>query len=146
MNHLIRYSILLLLFSAACQPESQSTANSVGERVYVQQCASCHGVNLEGQPDWKIQNEDGSFRAPPHDDSGHTWHHGDPTLLEAIRLGGARFKDLNIGGTSNMPAYGEILRDEEITAVLAYIKSNWTQENQGWQEEATLRESEISKP
>jgi mono/diheme cytochrome c family protein len=140
MNHLIRYSILLLLFLAACQPESLSTTDSVGEAVYVQQCASCHGVNLEGQPDWKIQNEDGSFRAPPHDDSGHTWHHGDPTLLEAIRLGGARFNDLNIGGTSPMPAYGEILSDEEITAILIYIKSNWTEENQAWQQEATIRE------
>ncbi len=142
----MRYSILLLLFLAACQPDSQATTNSVGEAVYVQHCASCHGVNLEGQPDWKQQNEDGSFRAPPHDDSGHTWHHGDPTLLEAIRLGGARFNDLNIGGTSNMPAFGEILSDEEITAVLAYIKSTWTEENQTWQQEATLRESEISQP
>jgi mono/diheme cytochrome c family protein len=53
---------------------------------------------------------------------------------------------MNIGGTSNMPAFGEILSDEEITAVLAYIKSNWTEENQAWQQEATLRESEISQP
>ena len=136
----MRYFILLLLFLAACQPESQSTTNAVGEAVYVQQCASCHGVNMEGQPDWKLQNEDGSFRAPPHDDSGHTWHHGDPTLLEAIRLGGARFNDLNIGGTSTMPAFGEILSDEEITAVLTYIKSTWTEENQTWQQEATIRE------
>jgi mono/diheme cytochrome c family protein len=60
--------------------------------------------------------------------------------LEAIRLGGARFNDLNIGGTSPMPAYGEILSDEEITAVLSYIKSTWTKENQMWQQEATARE------
>ena len=136
----MRYFIFMLLFLVACQPESQSTTNSVGERLYIQQCASCHGVNLEGQPDWKLQNEDGSFRAPPHDDSGHTWHHGDRTLLDAIRLGGARFNDLNIGGTSNMPAFDEVLSDEEITAVLAYIKSTWTEENQAWQQEATIRE------
>ena len=136
----MRYFIFMLLFLVACQPESQSTTNSVGERLYIQQCASCHGVNLEGQPDWKLQNEDGSFRAPPHDESGHTWHHGDRTLLDAIRLGGARFNDLNIGGTSNMPAFDEVLSDEEITAVLAYIKSTWTEENQAWQQEATIRE------
>lgn len=147
----MRYLLMLVFFLVACQPAANpSTASSeiiqLGETVYVQQCASCHGINLEGQPDWKMQNEDGSFRTPPHDDTGHTWHHGDPTLLEAIRLGGARFNDLNIGGTSNMPAFGDILSDEEITAVLTYIKSTWTEENQGWQEEATQRETEISEP
>jgi mono/diheme cytochrome c family protein len=147
----MRYLLMLVLFLVACQPAANPSTTSseiiqLGETVYVQQCASCHGVNLEGQLDWKIQNEDGSFRAPPHDDTGHTWHHGDPTLLEAIRLGGARFNDLNIGGTSNMPAFSDILSDEEITAVLTYIKSTWTEENQGWQEEATRRETEVSEP
>ena len=147
----MRYLLILVVFLAACQPATNpSTASSeaiqVGETVYIQQCASCHGVNLEGQPDWKMQNEDGSFRAPPHDDTGHTWHHGDPTLIDSILLGGARFNDLNIGGTSNMPAFSDILSDEEITAVITYIKSNWTEENQGWQEEATRRETEISEP
>jgi len=160
----MRYLLMLVVFLAACQPttnpsssatiQTDTTLNSAfssediqaGKTVYVQQCASCHGVNLEGQPDWKMQNEDGSFRAPPHDDTGHTWHHGDPTLIDSIRLGGARFNDLNIGGTSNMPAFGDILSDEEITAVLTYIKSTWTEENRGRQEEATRRETEIIEP
>lgn len=160
----MRYLFFLILLLAACQPAANTSINSVaetaisplptlapnlvslGEVIYVQQCASCHGINLEGQPDWKIQNEDGSFRAPPHDATGHTWHHGDPTLLEAVRSGGARFADMTIGGSSNMPAFAESLTDEEITAVLTYIKSNWSEENQAWQQEATLRESEISQP
>ncbi len=108
--------------------------------MYLQQCASCHGIYLEGQPEWKSQNEDGSFRAPPHDESGHTWHHGDLTLLEAIYAGGARLADMNIGGTSNMPAFEESLSDAEITAVLTYIKSTWPEDNQQIQWEATLRE------
>ncbi|MBE2222133.1 MAG: cytochrome c [Anaerolineae bacterium] len=136
----MRYFLFLLLFVAACQPDSRSPDDAAGEVVYVQYCASCHGIRLEGQPDWKVQNEDGSFKAPPHDDSGHTWHHGDPTLEEAIRLGGARLNDLNIGGTSNMPAFAETLSDEQITAVLSYIKSTWKEENRAWQQEATIRE------
>jgi mono/diheme cytochrome c family protein len=98
---------------------------TLGETVYAANCANCHGVNLEGEADWKIQNEDQSFRSPPHDDTGHTWHHPDDQLIEAITLGGARFEGLNIGGTSDMPAFGEIMTDAEITAVLTYIKSSW---------------------
>ncbi len=154
----MRYFLVLALFLVACQQAGTSSLNnaettavppgptlspqqiSLGETVYAQQCASCHGVNLEGQPEWKSQNEDGSFRAPPHDESGHTWHHGDPTLLEAIYAGGARFADMNIGGTSNMPAFADTLSDAEITSVLTYIKSTWPDDIQAIQWEATLRE------
>ena len=37
-----------------------------------QNCASCHGDNLQGQPNWQQANADGSYPAPPHDASGHT--------------------------------------------------------------------------
>ncbi len=85
-----------------------------------------------------MPNEDGSFRAPPHDASGHTWHHGDQTLLDAVRLGGARLQPLNV--ISAMPAYGELLSEQEMTAVLIYIKSTWPKDLQLYQWEATLRE------
>ncbi|MBE2199506.1 MAG: cytochrome c [Anaerolinea sp.] len=112
---------------------------ALGQQVYAENCAACHGADLEGEADWKSQNEDRSFRAPPHDASGHTWHHGDDILIEAIRLGGARLP-ANIGGTSTMPAYADILTDEEILAVLAYIKSSWPDDLRRIQWEQTLRE------
>ena len=37
-----------------------------GKRLYGVHCASCHGVKLEGQPNWKQRNEDGKLPAPPH--------------------------------------------------------------------------------
>lgn len=98
---------------------------ALGQAIYAASCAECHGADLEGEADWKIQNEDGSFRSPPHDQTGHTWHHPDEQLLEAIRLGRARFDGINIGGSSPMPAFKDSLTDEEITAVLTYIKSTW---------------------
>lgn len=113
----------------------------LGQQVYADNCASCHGAKLEGEADWKTQNGDGSFRAPPHDASGHTWHHGDELLIEAINLGGARLPD-NIGGTSNMPAFGDVLTEEEMMAALTYIKSNWSEEFLQLQWEATVREQE----
>lgn len=111
---------------------------AAGQQIYVDYCAACHGADLQGEIDWKVQNEDGSFRAPPHDASGHTWHHSDAILLEVIRLGGARLTE-DIGGTSNMPAYGEILTGAQIRAVLTYIKSTWPEESREIQWEQTAR-------
>lgn len=99
---------------------------AMGEDVYNTYCAACHGFNLEGQPSWQEPFADGSFKAPPHDETGHTWHHNDASLVESIKLGGARLEP-NIG-VSAMPAYDEILTDQQITAVLAYIKSQWPAE------------------
>jgi mono/diheme cytochrome c family protein len=112
---------------------------ALGRRVYTDNCAECHGENLEGESDWKKQNEDNSFRSPPHDASGHTWHHGDDVLIESIELGGARLPD-NIGGFSKMPAFEGVLTDEEIAAVLTYIKSTWPDDTRNIQWEQTIRE------
>jgi len=107
-----------------------------GKTIYAQHCAACHGANLAGEADWKVQNPDGSFRSPPHDADGHTWHHGDTQLIDAIRLGGARLPE-DIGGTSAMPAYDTILTDDEIAAVIHYIKSTWPDEQRQYQWDIT---------
>ena len=124
---------------AGTMPVLSQNAIAQGETVYAVNCSGCHGANLEGEVNWKERNEDGSFRSPPHDETGHTWHHGDLTLIDSIVLGGARLNDMNIG-TSNMPVFGELLTDEEITAVLIYIKSTWPEDVRQLQWEATLRE------
>lgn len=112
---------------------------ALGETVYAANCADCHGANLEGEADWKQQNPDGTFRAPPHDESGHTWHHDDAMLLDSIRLGGSRFDGVDIGGTSEMPAFGETLTEAEMTAVLDYIKSFWPEDIRQVQWQQTLQ-------
>lgn len=98
-----------------------------GERLYQQQCSSCHGANLEGQQDWQTPNEDGVLPAPPHDASGHTWHHDDAILFEYTKLGGRGA--LAIRGmpdfNSGMPAFEGTLTDEEIWDILGYIRSTW---------------------
>ncbi len=97
---------------------------ALGERVYAEQCASCHGANLEGQPNWQQRLPTGGFPAPPHDETGHTWHHPDRMLFEIIKHGGQKHAPANF--QSNMPAFGDALSDREIWAVLAYIKSRWS--------------------
>lgn len=97
---------------------------TLGETLYVQNCASCHGDNLEGQPEWKKPLADGSLPAPPHNDSGHTWHHPDSLLLDIILRGGAAVYN-SPAINSKMPAFGDKLTPNEARAVLSYIKSYW---------------------
>ena len=97
---------------------------ALGQRVYAQHCASCHGAKLEGQPEWRRRLPNGRMPAPPHDETGHTWHHADAQLF-AITKRGLVPPHAPAGYESDMPAFGQTLSDEEIWAVLAYIKSQW---------------------
>ena len=103
---------------------------AASKQLYQQNCASCHGANLEGQPNWRSANADGTFPAPPHDETGHTWHHNDEILFNYTKLGGQGIaKQLGYENTnSGMPAYENRLSDNEIISILNYIKSTWPQE------------------
>jgi len=96
---------------------------SLGKEIYTNNCASCHGKNLEGQPNWRERNDAGYLPAPPHDKTGYTWHHSDAYLFQITKYG---LEEL-IGEKypNNMPAYEQLLNDEEIIASLSYIKSMW---------------------
>ena len=97
---------------------------ALGASVYEANCASCHGANLEGQANWRSPGYDGRLPAPPHDATGHTWHHDVDTLFRLTKYGtGALIGDPDYA--SNMPIYEGVLSDEEIIAVLSYIKSTW---------------------
>lgn len=109
------------LAAAACGGGEPSIAR--GKVVYGANCAACHGPNLEGQPDWRNRKADGKLPAPPHDPSGHTWHHDDETLFKITKHGVAAFA--GPGYASDMPAYKDLLPDDDIRAALAYIKSTW---------------------
>jgi mono/diheme cytochrome c family protein len=115
---------LLAALLAGCEAKVDL---ALGEKLYAQQCASCHGANLEGQPDWRKRLPNGRFPAPPHDASGHTWHHPDEVLF-AITKHGLAPPYAPAGYESDMPAFGGKLSDQEIRAVLAYIESRWPPE------------------
>ena len=96
---------------------------ALGRDVYASQCAACHGANLEGQPRWRTRKPNGRLPAPPHDASGHTWHHDDLSLLRLTKFGLSAVVGQPV--ETDMPAYEGVLSDREIWAVLAYIKSRW---------------------
>ena len=95
-----------------------------GKRVYKRFCSFCHGKKGEGQANWRVRQSDGKLPAPPHDESGHTWHHPDSVLF-AITKYGMVPPNAPDGYKSDMPGWKDSLNDNDIWAVLAYIKSTW---------------------
>jgi mono/diheme cytochrome c family protein len=111
---------------SACTADAPDPAQiATGARVYEQHCVACHGAKLEGQPNWRERLPNGRLPAPPHDESGYTWHHSDE-LLFAITKHGMVPPYAPPGHESDMPGFGDRLTDEEIRAVLAFIASHWT--------------------
>lgn len=111
---------------------------SVGKQIYQANCAVCHGANAEGAPNWKTPDAQGNYPAPPHNDTGHTWHHSDRVLYEIIRDG---FADpLRPGSPKRMPPFGDKLTDADIRAVIAYFKSLWSREHRAFQWEVTIED------
>lgn len=108
-----------------------------GKAIYSDQCASCHGANLEGQANWRERLPSGRLPAPPHDRTGHTWHHPDAQLFDLTKRGPAAV----VGGgyQSDMPGFADILSDAEIVDVLSYIKSTWPESIQARHDEINLR-------
>jgi len=100
---------------------------AAGAKIYEMHCASCHGEKLQGQADWRTRDLNGMLPAPPHDASGHTWHHDDETLFQITKLGVAKVIGDQTYKTA-MPVYGDILSDEQIIAVLSWIKAQWPAE------------------
>lgn len=94
-----------------------------GKKVYDGYCAHCHGFGLEGAANWRTKNADGSLPPPPHDATGHTWHHPDELLFKIVREGGQSVAPADFNST--MPDFGGRLSDVEIWAVLSFIKSRW---------------------
>ena len=107
------------------EPDDQDLVD-LGKLVYKNNCASCHGVNLEGQEQWREPDAYGYMPAPPHDETGHTWHHPDEYLFLMTKYGLEEI--IGQEYPNNMPAYKDILSDEEILASLSFIKSTWSRE------------------
>jgi mono/diheme cytochrome c family protein len=122
--------ILLAAFPASAEPD--------GQALYQQHCASCHGASLEGEPDWRSRKADGKLPAPPHDETGHTWHHPDQQLFLITKHG---IEALVPDYKSDMIGFGNVMSDEEIWAVLDYIKSQWPEPVRKKQAEITARAS-----
>ena len=143
------HGLLFALGLAACGRSAGSTTVvpyptldpsqvGLGRDLYIRNCASCHGPNAEGAPNWATPGPDGLHPAPAHDDSGHTWHHPDRVLYETIRDGMS--DPLQPGAPLRMPSFRETLTDSEVLALIAYFKSLWSEEHRLWQWNETVKD------
>lgn len=103
-----------------------------GQEVYQEHCEHCHGIKGIGEdpenPDGGLNSEN-QFVAPALNGTGHTWHHHPVFLFEQI-------KNRKVNKSSPMPPFSSILSDDEIHAVIAYVKSLWPENIQkGYQEQ-----------
>lgn len=129
LGAVVAFGLTLLWPDTTARPDMTIVAADLehGKTLYSENCASCHGADLKGQPDWRQPGPDGVLPAPPHDATGHTWHHGDAMLFDYTKHGGQALMAAR-GITdfqSGMPGFGEELSDREIRDILAYIKSTW---------------------
>ena len=108
---------------AARIPYGDQAVVDRGSVVYAEACAVCHGKKLEGQSNWRERLPSGRLPAPPHDESGHTWHHNDNHLFKFTKYGVTAFAPA--GYESEMPGFQNQLSDADILASLAYIKAQW---------------------
>jgi S-disulfanyl-L-cysteine oxidoreductase SoxD len=118
------------------KPDDASVVEK-GAKLYQQHCASCHGADLAGEPNWQQRKPSGRLPAPPHDATGHTWHHDNAALFHVTKHGpqyvaGAKYE-------SDMPAFDGVLSDQEILAALSYIKSTWPADVQATHDEINKR-------
>ncbi len=110
-----------------------------GAELYAENCVVCHQADLSGDPDWKTPAKDGGFRPPPHDSTGHTWHHADD-VLAAIVLTGYDFPVPE----SRMPQFAGTLTEDDVRAILEFIKTSWGPDERAYQWEQTVRDGASS--
>ena len=119
------------------QTPDDTDAVALGQSIYAEHCAACHGAQLEGAPNWQIRDADGLLPAPPHDAPGHTWHHDEETLFTLTKCGLAGL--MENAPPSGMPVYDGVLSDADIIAVLSFIKSTWPDDLRAYHDELNAR-------
>jgi len=114
-----------ILVACGSEPASSPETDALvrGEAIYDQHCAECHGSDGEGAANWQRQNADNTYPAPPHDSTGHTWHHSNGYLFRTIQGEGGAF-DFT-GFKSAMPSFGDRLDPQDIRTVIDHLKSMW---------------------
>lgn len=138
-----RLAVTAILVFIACtggpQPTvapADTTEGSRGQQLYSSTCQNCHGGATGGSM---------MDIPPPHNANGHTWHHPDCELVETVLNGPGPMAQVmrqmmdGSPDTPRMPAFKGALSEEDVTAILGYIKGWWTEDQRQFQADITAR-------
>ena len=120
-------TVSLLVIGCSAGEQGDDLA-AQGEQLYAQDCQSCHGDAATGVGRLTVL-------VPSHGPGGHTWHHADGQIVDIV-LGQFTYPG------REMPSFAGTLTEEQVEAILAYIKLGWNEEmreyqaqvSRGWEE------------
>lgn len=131
----LRIASILTLLAALVSNNAQAQAARItdpeilqtGQRLFVHNCAACHGQKAQGlAKDWKQPDTSGKYPPPPLNGTAHTWHHSAKGLVNTIQNG-----TISIGGS--MPAWKDKLSKKESLHIVIWLTSLWPDEiYQAW--------------
>jgi len=117
-------AVLALLIAStgfAAERNYDTEILKTGKTLFRVNCASCHGTNAEGAPDWQKRTADGKYPPPPLNGSAHAWHHPRTALAQTIQQG-----TIKLGGS--MPPWQDKLDVRQIDAIITWLTSLWPDE------------------
>lgn len=129
-------SFSLTTLAAACSPGpvEPSAVVASGQALYETYCLGCHGGAEGGaMMDWP----------PRHNANGHTWHHPDCQLVATVLDGSSEMGEMMRGmmgvprDAPRMPAFRGQLSEQDVRAILAYLKTWWTPQQRDFQRRVT---------
>lgn len=98
------------------KPSHRSTSlMQRGEKIYAQHCASCHGDQGEGKAD--------AF--PPLAGNRAVNLENASNLMQMVKYGGYAPATEGNPRPHGMPPFGHVFTDEDISAVLTYVRGSW---------------------
>ncbi|MSQ09802.1 MAG: cytochrome c [Dehalococcoidia bacterium] len=109
--------VAAVLTAACSNPNAAGPFNSPGGKIYLSQCAGCHGAQAQGGV------------GPPFDAAGHAHHHSDAELAQTTTEGIAR-----PGQPATMPAWRDRLTPQQLSQVIEFMKLLWTPEQRAQQQ------------
>lgn len=120
-QHALQRLVTWLKDQVGVEPDEQfpsvvSGDAALGEKIYADECAVCHGENGEGQIGPAI---------------------GNPAMLSMTTDNFLRYAIENGRDGTDMPAFGKILQDTEIDALTAFLRSKaagWSSTAPEWRE------------
>jgi cytochrome c oxidase cbb3-type subunit 3 len=113
----VRLTMLALVLSASAMPASAAPDLELGQRLFGETCASCHGPAGRPDPGSPVV---AALGIEPADLSDPLFNSREPALdWELVVKHGGRA----LGLSEKMPAWGASFTDTEIAALVAYIKT-----------------------